>query len=151
MNRGGHSNLLQDSCLENPVDRGAWRATVYGVTLSWIWLKQLSMHACIHVLRKSNVHITSVLPRYSLGFPGGSVVKNPPANVQEQVQSLVWEDPTWLGATKPMHSYWACVLETRSPSYWAHRPQLLKPPAPEPTSTRREATAMRSPRTAARD
>ena len=29
---GGHSNPLQYSCLENPMDRGAWQATVYGVT-----------------------------------------------------------------------------------------------------------------------
>ena len=28
----GNSNPLQYSCLENPVDRGAWRATVHGVT-----------------------------------------------------------------------------------------------------------------------
>ena len=26
---GGHGNPLQYSCLENPMDRGAWRATVY--------------------------------------------------------------------------------------------------------------------------
>ena len=31
---GGHGNPLQDSCLENPVDRGAWRATVYRVAKS---------------------------------------------------------------------------------------------------------------------
>ena len=31
---GGHGNLLQYSCLENPMDRGAWRATVPGVTES---------------------------------------------------------------------------------------------------------------------
>ena len=31
---GGHDNLLQHSCLENPVDRGAWRATVRGVAQS---------------------------------------------------------------------------------------------------------------------
>ena len=29
---GGHRNPLQYSCLENPMDRGAWRATVHGVT-----------------------------------------------------------------------------------------------------------------------
>ena len=28
---GGHSNPLQYSCLENPMDRGAWRTTVHGV------------------------------------------------------------------------------------------------------------------------
>ena len=27
-----NGNPLQDSCLENPMDRGAWRATVHGVT-----------------------------------------------------------------------------------------------------------------------
>ena len=31
---GGHGNPLQYSCLENPVDRGAWRATVYRVSKS---------------------------------------------------------------------------------------------------------------------
>ena len=31
---GGHGNPLQYSCLENPMDRGAWRATVCGVTKS---------------------------------------------------------------------------------------------------------------------
>ena len=28
---GGHGNPLQYSCLENPMDRGAWQATVHGV------------------------------------------------------------------------------------------------------------------------
>ena len=32
---GGHGNLLQWSCLENPMDRGTWRATVHGFTKSW--------------------------------------------------------------------------------------------------------------------
>ena len=31
----GNGNPLQYSCLENPVDRGAWWAAVYGVTQSW--------------------------------------------------------------------------------------------------------------------
>ena len=31
---GGHGNLLQYSCLENPMDRGAWQATVHGVVES---------------------------------------------------------------------------------------------------------------------
>ena len=30
----GNGNLLQDSCLENPMDRGAWWATVHGVAKS---------------------------------------------------------------------------------------------------------------------
>ena len=31
---GRHGNPLQYSCLQNPMDRGAWWATVYGVTKS---------------------------------------------------------------------------------------------------------------------
>ena len=32
--RGGNGKPLQYSCLENPMDRGAWRATVHGVVKS---------------------------------------------------------------------------------------------------------------------
>ena len=31
----GNGNPLQYSCLENSMNRGAWRATVYGVAKSW--------------------------------------------------------------------------------------------------------------------
>ena len=31
---GGHDSSLQYSCLENPMDRGAWQAMVYGVARS---------------------------------------------------------------------------------------------------------------------
>ena len=39
---GGHGNPLQYSCLENPMDRGAWWATVHGVTKRWTRLERLS-------------------------------------------------------------------------------------------------------------
>ena len=32
---GGNGNPLQYSCLENPMDRGAWQVTVHRVTKSW--------------------------------------------------------------------------------------------------------------------
>ena len=44
---GGHGNPLQYSCLENPMDRGAWRATVHRLTKSWTRLKQLNTHTCM--------------------------------------------------------------------------------------------------------
>ena len=34
----GNGNLLQCSCLGNPMDRGAWWAIVHGIAVSWIWL-----------------------------------------------------------------------------------------------------------------
>ena len=39
-----NGNPLQYSSLENPMDRGAWWATVCRVAKSWTELKQLSMH-----------------------------------------------------------------------------------------------------------
>ena len=48
----GNGNPFQYSCLDNPMDRGAWRATVYGVTKRWTRLKQLSTHIhhlCMYV------------------------------------------------------------------------------------------------------
>ena len=41
---GGHGNPLQYSSLENPMDRGAWWATVHGIAKSQTGLKGLSMH-----------------------------------------------------------------------------------------------------------
>ena len=49
----GHGDPLQNSCLENPMDRGAWWATVHRVTKSWIRLKRLSTDA--HRKFKSSV------------------------------------------------------------------------------------------------
>ena len=42
----GHGNQLQYSCLENPMDRGAWWATVHRVAKSQTRLKRLGMHTC---------------------------------------------------------------------------------------------------------
>ena len=39
-----HGNLLQYSCLKNPMDRRAWQATVQGVVKSQTGLKRLSLH-----------------------------------------------------------------------------------------------------------
>ena len=43
---GGHGNPLQYSCLGNPMDRGAKRATFHGVTRNQTLLKQLIMYTC---------------------------------------------------------------------------------------------------------
>ena len=42
--REGNSNLLQDSCLENPVDRGDWQATVHGFMIESDMTKRLNTH-----------------------------------------------------------------------------------------------------------
>ena len=44
---GGHGNPLQYSCLETPMDRWDWWATVHRVTKSWTRLKQFRMHTSL--------------------------------------------------------------------------------------------------------
>ena len=52
--RVGNGNLLQFSCLENPIVRGTWQTTVHGVTKSWT---QLSNSAYLQTLLNSEVLI----------------------------------------------------------------------------------------------
>ena len=40
----GNGNLLQYSCLGNPMDRGVRGTIVHGIAKSWTRLKQLNMH-----------------------------------------------------------------------------------------------------------
>ena len=42
INGEGNGTPLQYSCLENPMDGGAWWAAIYGVAQSWTRLKRLS-------------------------------------------------------------------------------------------------------------
>ena len=46
---GGHGSPLQYSCLENPMDRGGWRAIIQRVTKSLTRLKQFSMHVLLYL------------------------------------------------------------------------------------------------------
>ena len=43
----GNGNPLQYSCLENPMDRGAWWAAIYEVKQSQTWLKRLSSSSSV--------------------------------------------------------------------------------------------------------
>ena len=58
---GGHGNPLQYSCLENPMDRGAWWAIVHGVTKSWTLLKWLSM---MHTLFSEMFNVADLIHFY---------------------------------------------------------------------------------------
>ena len=74
-------------------------------------------------------------------FPGGAVVKNPPANEGDTGSSP--DAGRSRGATKPMrHNYWACALQPKSHNYWAREPQLLSLHA---TTTEAHAPGARGP------
>ena len=53
---GANGNPLRDSCLEKPMDRGAWRATVHGVTQELVRTQRLDAHTwqCFHLLAESS-------------------------------------------------------------------------------------------------
>ena len=53
--RGGHGNPLQYSSLENPMERGAWQASVHGVIKSQTQPRQLST-VLLGINFKSNIY-----------------------------------------------------------------------------------------------
>ena len=71
--RGGNGTPLQYSCLENPMDEGAWWAAVHGVTKSQTWLSDLTFTFHFHALEKEMATHSSVfawrIP--GTGEPGG--------------------------------------------------------------------------------
>ena len=60
----GHGNPLQRSCLENPMDREAWRAIVSRVAKSQARLSMHThMHACTHVWLSRHSYFGFLTPR----------------------------------------------------------------------------------------
>ena len=89
-----NSNPLHYSCLENPSDRGAWWAAVYGVSQSQTRLKWLSSSS-------SWCHYYTTV-KLLLGFPGGSVVKNLPANAGDVGSVSGWRRASGEGNGNPL-------------------------------------------------
>ena len=59
--REGNGAPLQYSCLENPMDRGAWRAAVHGVARSRTRLSNFTFNFHLHALEKEMATHSSVL------------------------------------------------------------------------------------------
>ena len=57
----GNGTPLQYSCLENPMDRGAWWAAVHGVAKSQTWLRDLIFTLHFYALEKEMATHSSVL------------------------------------------------------------------------------------------
>ena len=69
----GNGTPLQHSCLENPMDGGAWWATVHGVAKSWTRLSDFTFTFHSHALEKEMATHSSVLAWRipGTGEPGG--------------------------------------------------------------------------------
>ena len=112
----GNGNPLQYSCLENPIDRGAWQATVHGFTKSWT--------------RRNDEHLTS---------PGTDIV------TISRMRKPTWKIKWLPQVTQPAKNggLWtqACLtpqpMRTQHPEIWSccsgvlHTPQAPKPFLPE--------------------
>ena len=57
----GNGTPLQYSCLENPMDGGAWWATVHGVAKSWTRLSNFTFTFHLHTLEKEMATHSSIL------------------------------------------------------------------------------------------
>ena len=69
----GNGTPLWYSCLENPMDRGAWWAAVHGVAKSRTWLSDFTFTFHFHALEKEMATHSSVLAWRTpgMGEPGG--------------------------------------------------------------------------------
>ena len=69
----GNGTPLQYSCLENPMDGGAWWAAVHGVAKSWTRLSDFTFTFHFHALEKEMATHSSVLALRTpgMGEPGG--------------------------------------------------------------------------------
>ena len=103
---GGHGNSLRYSCLGNPMDRGAWQATVHGVTKSWT---QLSNWTHIHVY--SIITYNSSSSRNGIFISTSQKEKGwfPPekAVIRDLEPTLGWT-PRWKGSRPAQRVSAAC-------------------------------------------
>ena len=69
----GNGTPLRYSCLENPMDGGAWWAAVHGVAKSWIRLSNFTFTLHFHALEKEMAAHSSILAWRipGTGEPGG--------------------------------------------------------------------------------
>ena len=95
--REGNGNPLQYSCLENPMDRGGWQATVHGVAKSQTQLSNFTL--CLTLLQAP---LSIGFPRQEywsrLPFPSPGDLPNPGINMVS---------PTWQADSLPLSHLWS--------------------------------------------
>ena len=94
--REGNGTPLQYSCLENPMDGGAWWAAVHGVTKSQTWLGDFTFTFYFHALEKEMATHSSVL---AWRIPGTAEPGGLPSMRSHRV-GHDWSDLAAAAATK---------------------------------------------------
>ena len=121
----GREDLLKEgiatqySCLENPMDRGAWWATVHRVAKNQTRQNTPTQQIKTRFFQFSSFYFCSTM-LLSQDFPVAQMVKNLSAMQQTQVRSMGWEDP--LEKEMAIHS---SIPAWRIP--WTEEPGGLQP------------------------
>ena len=108
--RGGHGYLFQYSCLENPVDRGAWRSIVHGVAKSQTRLSDLGPSASRY--EKASLVARSLRRSHTAAIPKGWLSN--PSSVTQDALLFPCEPPTSEGL-RLCHLHF-CHLSPKGPA-----------------------------------
>ena len=92
----GNGIPLQYSCLENPMDGGAWWAAVHGVANSWTWLSGFTFTFHFHALEKEMATHSNVL---AWRIPG----TREPGGLPSMQSNRVGQDWSNLAAAAPVY------------------------------------------------
>ena len=148
---GGHGNPLLYSCLENLMDRGAWRAVVLGShrvghDRSYLASSRHEHPKCTEcytsvVFLSFFFFFNSYSFKRSLGLPwwlsGKESICQCRRHGFDPLSGKIphaWEQLSpWVATVE-----WACALEPKSRNYWAHVLQLLKPVCPKAQALQEE-------------
>ena len=114
MIREGNGNPLQYSCLENPMDAGAWWAAVHGVAKSRTWLSDFTFIIHFHALEKEMATHSSTLAWRIPGMaePGGLPSMGSPrvGHDWSDLAAAAWMIFSWC-SFRLFFFYWSICLE----------------------------------------
>ena len=107
----GNSNPLQYSCLENPVDRGAWEATVHGVANRHDW-------ATSHMVFINNIVHRSCCASIKNSAQQWKLTDSSPVCLCEGIETSSWAKEVMVGKQQWFHSWFKT---NKANVLWAYR------------------------------
>ena len=116
INREGNGNPLQYSCLENPMDRGAWETAVHGVAKSQTWLSDFTFTFHFHALEKEMATHSSIL---AWRIPGTEEPGGLPSMELHRV-GHDWHNLAAAAAYINMGAYFRIKIELSTCNIWKH-------------------------------
>ena len=120
---GGNCNPLQYSCLENPMNSGAWQATVHQVAQNGRQLEWLSTHALHFTRTESNRSLAVLVVVQSCPAVCDSTDSSLPGSSVHgilQARILKWvATPLSKGSSRPKDQTWVSCVAGKFFTVWA--------------------------------